>query len=88
MKKARSGASARRQIAGTTPAAKVPTAAAGKVAASSRGAGRRETILAAALDEFDLGTWTIEVAVMKEQLQPPDNLLLATTQQRGDLMGT
>ncbi len=52
MKKARSGASARRQIAGTTPAAKVPTAAAGKVAASSRGAGRRETILAAALDEF------------------------------------
>jgi AcrR family transcriptional regulator len=55
MKKARGGTSATRRVAGTKPAAKVRAAVAGKVAANSRasrGAGRREAILAAALDEF------------------------------------
>lgn len=37
---------------------------------------------------LDLGARTFEVSVMKQQLQSPDNLLLAATKQGDDLMGT
>ena len=43
---------------------------------------------AAAFVVLDLGARTFEVAVMKEQLQPPNNLLFAAAKQCGDLMRT
>ena len=37
---------------------------------------------------MDLGARSFKIAVVKEQLQPPHNLLLAAAKQRDNLMGT